>query len=422
MKQFFIIILTLFSFEINYSQKPSYIKKLFIDAEYFVLFNEYNEALPLYLEIFGYQPDNMNIAYRIGECYINIPGDKLKAIIYLEKAAENVTMDYKTGIFTENKAPKEVLYYLGIAYRINNEIDKSIEYFEKYLKLLGPFDLDKKQNTNFQIQKCKYAIEMMKKPVKINEINLGGNINTSFSNVKPVFSAVDSSLFFISKLRFYDGVFWSKMENGNWSMAGNITPFLNVDGNVNTCSVSLDGKTIYLNKYDWDNYNIYISKFENRVWGDIEKFDKMVNTKYNETHASESSEGKTIFFVSDREGGIGGKDIYQITLDNEGNWKEPELLSSDINTPYDEETPFITPQGRLYFSSMGHENMGGFDIFYSDFINNNWTKPINLGYPVNTTDDDLHFAPINENTAYYSLIRKDGFGGFDIYKIEFFNK
>ena len=154
----------------------------------------------------------------------------------------------------------------------------------------------------------------------------------------------------------------------------------------------------------------------------MEKIKKPVNTNSNETHATLSHDGESLYFVSDRDGGKGGKDIYKAKLMKDSTWGKVQILSSKINTSKDEATPFITKDNTLYFSSKGHNTMGGYDIFYSkkDGSGNNWGKPENIGYPLNTTKDDKYFAPVNNGKyGYIQLLREEGYGEFDIYKITF---
>jgi len=420
MKKIPIIVILLYIIASCFSQKANYYKRVFIDAEYFLLYEEYREALPLYIEIYGVQQNNSNVACRIGECYLNIPSEKRKAIPFLEKASKDISDEYKIGYFSEKKAPPEAFYFLGIAYLIDNQIDRAIESFNKYKKYLAPYEKSKLDLANHQLKTCNNAKELINEPIEIEVTNLGKNINSSFANIKPVISANDSVILFTSQLRFYDAIFYSRWLAKKWIPASNITPYLGTDGDVQTCSLSPDGNLLFLSKYDWDNYNIYTSKRENYTWMDIEKFDKTINTNFNETHACITKDGNTIYFVSDREGGAGGKDIYKIKKDEEGLWSEAIILPDIINTKYDEETPIITEDGTLFFSSQGHYNMGGYDIFYAKKKGDTWETPKNIGYPLNTTDDDLNFMPINNGEAgYYSLFKREGFGSYDIYRIEF---
>jgi len=156
----------------------------------------------------------------------------------------------------------------------------------------------------------------------------------------------------------------------------------------------------------------------------LEKLNNNINSKANETHACITDNGKTLYFTSDREGGFGGFDIYKSELDANGGWGAPQNIGATINSYLDEVTPFISEDSNtLYFSSQGHYNIGGFDIFKSTLKGDSWTKPENLGYPFNTTDDDVFFFPLqNGKIAYYSKFKETGFGENDIYRIEIFEQ
>jgi hypothetical protein len=162
-------------------------------------------------------------------------------------------------------------------------------------------------------------------------------------------------------------------------------------------------------------------------WTAIKKLNDNINTKYWESHASVSYDGKTLYFTSNRKGGYGGLDIYSSTRAdvNQDNWEKPVNLGPDINTPFNEETPFISPDGKtLYFSSYGHFNMGGYDIFYSNLLENGkWSVPLNMGYPINTTDDDLFYVPVQDgNFAYVCrYYPEENYGKTDIYRVEIFS-
>ena len=152
---------------------------------------------------------------------------------------------------------------------------------------------------------------------------------------------------------------------------------------------------------DKSQNEIFVSVKEGSTWTNAKKLSKTINgKKTNETHACISKSGNTLYFTSDREGGYGGLDIYKISLDSKGNWGEAENLGPAINTEFDEETPFLTMDDKyLFFSSKGHNGIGGYDVFYIDLESKN--QVINLGYPVNTTGDDLFFVPDNSLTSGY---------------------
>ena len=182
---------------------------------------------------------------------------------------------------------------------------------------------------------------------------------------------------------------------------------LKVDQDLFPTSISKDGKTLYLySSADYDGI-IYTSKFENGTWSPLVKLNDNINTKYWESHATISHDDKKLYFTSNRKGTYGGLDIYVSKRDSTGDWGPAVNLGPVINTPYNEESPFLTSDDKtLFFSSRGHFNMGGYDIFYSTLLDNGeWSVPLNVGYPLNTTDDDVFFNPKNE--GYEGYIAKD---------------
>jgi hypothetical protein len=404
-------------------QTKSETKTLFTEAEMFVLFEEYQDALPLYLNLLKLYPGNNNIKYRIGQCYLNTPGEKVNAISYLEDAAKNINPKYKEGKFRESGAPYDALYYLANAYRINNQLDKAIITYELFRKNLNPAIYDT-TIIRLQLESCNNARRLMSIPVFVKEKNQGNMINERFSEFNPVISKDENTIFFSKGLQFYDAVFYSKKVNGTWSGPINMTPELGIDEDYYPSSVSDDGNELYL--YRTDNYdgNIYMSSFNNGKWSTVIKLNDNINTKYWESHASISHDGKKLYFTSNRKGGYGGLDIYASERDSTGNWGPALNLGPKINTPYNEDTPFLGKDDKtLFFSSRGHFNMGGYDIFYSTFLENGeWSVPLNIGYPINTTDDDLFFDPVNDGyEAYFSKYDSTGFGNQDIFKVEIFS-
>lgn len=406
----------------SHSQYKDALKDIFSDAEYYILFEDYNEALSLYLNLLKNGIDNAYIQHRIGECYLQIPGQKVKSIPYLEAACNNLSKTIKEGSFKETKAPYRAMFYLACAYQNNNQLEKAIDTFEKFKELVST---EKDYNIDYvfkQIESCEAARELFKNPDIIHEINVGAQINDEFSNIRPVVSSDEKSMVFLSKLKFYDAIFYSQKIGEQWTTPVNITPELNSDGDYYTCFLSHDGKTLILNKDDDFDNNIYMSRLNGERWSSPKKLNKHINTKYQETFASLSYDGKTIYFVSDRKGGYGGTDLYKSEFDEKTNdWGVAVNLGDKINTPFNEETPIICEDDEtFYFSSQGHYNMGGFDIFYTQNLkNNNWSDPINIGSPINTTDDNLFYYPIeNGKNAYISKFDENGFGQEDIMKLE----
>lgn len=397
------------------------LKEYFIDAEYFFAQESYIDALYDYLEIYnnGYK-DNANINYRIGVCYLNIPGQKDKSVNYLLESLKNVSPKYKESSLKQNYAPLDAYLYLGNAYRVNNLLSQAIESYNKYKEVAG----SKAESvfTDQQIQACNTAIRFMENPLKIRITNLGDSVNGESSNFKAVISGDGLTMAYMNELPFYNAVYISHYRDGLWTSPVNITPQIQSDGDQYVSSLSFDGTTLYLTREDAFNSDIYKSNFAGGKWSKSEPLaGQDINTKYWESHASISRDGKTLYFTSNRKGGFGEMDIYKTVLQDNNQWSQPVNLGNVINSGLNEDTPFITENDSvLYFSSQGHENMGGYDIFRSKLgAGNQWSAPENLKYPVNTTDDNLFYYPWhNARIIYASLIRPGGFGKEDICAIQ----
>jgi len=226
----------------------------------------------------------------------------------------------------------------------------------------------------------------------------------------------------MNELPFYRAVYMSYYNDGGWTAPINITPQIQSDGDQFVSSISYDGTRLYLTKEDAFNSDIYATDFKNGKWTkSVPVAGQNINTKYWESHASISRDGKTMYFTSNRKNGFGEMDIYKSILQPDGQWGMPVNLGLGINTPLNEDTPFITENdSMLYFSSQGHENMGGYDIFRCRLdASGHWSAAENVRYPINTTDDDLFYYPWhNARVVYASLIRPDGHGKEDIYAIQ----
>jgi len=426
MKKLLIILLPAFIIIPSLFAQQDKEKEIFLDGEYFMLHEEFQDALPYYLQLIDKYPDNANLNFRLGLCYLNIQGEKDKAISYFEKAINHLTNRYKEGDFREEAAPYDTYYYLASAYRINNETIKAKQTYEKYLNFLDPGDT---LNINFvkrQIESCNNAERLKQNKVYFDSYNLGQNINDAYANFNPEISQNGNTIVYMTSQKFYDAILYSKKVDGEWIVPVNLTPQIKSDGDIYGSSLSADGKTLYLTKNDNFNSDIYVSYFNDSIWSEAVKLNKNINTKYWESHASESPDGYALYFSSSRIKGYGGLDIYKSNKNPEtGEWNEPVNLGPVVNTHFNEDCPFLTKDGkRLYFSSQGHENLGGFDIFFTEKSDlNNWTKPVNIGYPINSTDDDIFFSPHNNGTgAYYSIFgNKDSYGGKDIYYLDIYS-
>ena len=425
MKRILLLTLTLFAFGFSktYSQARIENRNNFYEAESWILFESYKDALPIYTQLLKSYPTNNNFKYRIGQCYLNISGEKEKAISFLEDAVKNINPEYKEGNFKEKGAPFDALYYLANAYRINNQLDKALETYEKFKQNLDSKVYDTAV-VELQIQSCLNAKELMSRPLYVKMENLGELINESNAEFNPVVSDNNDVLVYSKSEAFYDAILYSTKQDGKWSGPLNMNEILQVDREYFPTSISKDGNTLYLySSLDYDGI-IYTSTFANGRWNPIVKLNDNINTKFWESHATVSHDDRKLYFTSNRKGSIGGLDIYVSKRDTSGDWGTPLNLGPVINTIYNEESPFLSKDDKtLFFSSRGHFNMGGYDVFYSTALDNGeWSVPLNMGYPINSTDDDVFFKPSGEGyEAYYAVDRPQGFGKEDIYHVEIFS-
>jgi len=410
------------------AQSSKELKEIFNRAEGHYLYEEYELANELYLLL--ETPDNLNINYKIGTCYLNIPDEKDKAIPYLEEAVKNASYDSKTTSFKEKRAPLDAYFYLARAYMINNDLEKGMNTFQTFSNLIKDKDakggMENSEFTDQQMLACKNAIQLEGAPVAMSKKLLAKDFSPGAMNENPAVSFDGNTLVYTEKRGLVNVILFSKRIRGRWQTPVEITSELNAGEDCSSCSLNLDGTELYL--YKTDNYdgNIYCSKYENNTWTPVVKLNKNINTKFYESHASISADGKRLYFTSNREE-VNGRDIYVSEKDASGDWGPAVNLGTTVNTPYNEDNPFITRNDSvLYFCSEGHSSMGGYDNYKSMRVGSEWGKPENLGFPVNTPDDDKFFQPSNNGrNAFYSMktdykkreIFYLGLGGLDVNQI-----
>lgn len=270
-----------------------------------------------------------------------------------------------------------------------------------------------------QIQACRNAIKYREMPVLFSKSTLGPGLNTGSINDNPAVSSDGNTLVFTERRGLSDVIMFSKKKGGSWQQPRQFLPSTDPGDDCSSCSLNNDGSVMFI--YKTDNYdgNIYTSEYTDGNWTPIRKLNENINTRFYESHASVSSDGKKLYFTSNRPGGFGGLDIYVSERDPAGDWGPAVNLGSTINTQYNEDTPFITlNDSSLFFSSEGHASMGGYDIYVAHKDGATWKAPVNLGFPLNTTDDDLFFHPFNNGkNGYYSMAT--GFKEKDIFYITF---
>jgi outer membrane protein OmpA-like peptidoglycan-associated protein/tetratricopeptide (TPR) repeat protein len=384
-------------------------------------------ALKHYLAANDFNPYSSVLNFKIGVCFLS-SNQKFKSKDYLEFA-------YKVN----PEVDENIKFYLAQAYQLHGNFDDAIQLYREFKDGIKEGDQAQRFFINKKISECRNGQKLKASPVRVWIDNLGDSINTPYPEFSPVISADNRVLFFTSRrpdskggkldqtgYHFEDVYVSTRSFGEEWTTAQNLGDPVNTESHDATVGLAPDGKSLLTYKgINSKNGDVLITKeMEDGTWEKPVSLGGNINTKYHESSASLSFDEKTLFFVSDQPGGFGQHDIYVSYWDEEkGEWGTAENLGATINTEYEEKGVFFHPDNRtLYFSSNGHNNIGGLDIFRTvyDAESGEWSKPENIGYPINTPDDDIYFVVTgNERYAYYSSYREDGFGEKDIYKITF---
>jgi hypothetical protein len=293
---------------------------------------------------------------------------------------------------------------------INNQLEKALNTFQTFKKLTAETeDKGGMKNTAFtdqQIKACEIAMTNQETPYVFSKKLVEKKFSQGSINENPAVSFDGNTMVYTERRGINNAILFSRKIRGIWQPPVEINSQLRSGQDCSSCSLNNDGTFLLLYKTDNFDGNIYSSEFRNNSWTPVRKLNKNINTKYYESHAAISPDSKNLYFTSNREGGRGGLDIYVSERDEAGDWGPAINLGDTINTVYNEDTPFITLNDSiLYFSSEGHSGMGGYDIFRSWRSNLTWDVPQNLGFPVNSTDDDRFFQPFNnDENGFYSIV------------------
>ena len=413
----------------NFKSNPSGFKnalKHLQQGDYYYMSKLYSKALDEYLVANEFNGKNADLNAKIGDCYLH-SSQKEKALSFLEKSYKlNPQID---GYY---------VFLLGKSYHIQNQFEDAIKYYEKAKKLKTKIVTDLLAMSTRKIEECHNGQELVKHPVNIKVEGVSGNINTEYQEYVPVINADQTEMFFTSRRPttvggeidpslgdyFEDIYYSSREEDGDWEKAVNLGLPVNSDRHDATVGLSVDGNKLFIYR---DNErgigNIYMTERKGKTWTEPQELPSPINSKNQETSACFDPTGKIIYFVSNRPGGEGGKDIYKAVMNDQGEWGDAENLGPIINTQYDEDAIFMHADGKtLYFSSKGHNTMGGYDIFKSTLEKGSWSKPENVGYPLNSPDDDVCIVvTANGETGYYTSDKIQGKGKRDIYSVIFYD-
>lgn len=388
---------------------------------------DYNSALRILRDLHIHNPQNASVAFKLGECHYLLKNYD-EAIEVIEKSIQlNVSEDsYKYII-------------LGNCYKQKNDLKGAINAYEQFFKHNLKKDKMMIEEATELLNQCRKAEELMANPVNVKIKNLGEAINSEYAEYNPSVSADGTTMIFTSRRpdtkgggvdpedgKYYEDIYVSLKDSitGKWGVAAPLPGTLNTEGHDANMSISPDGNQIfvYRNMGNRGSGEIFVSKkAKNGRWAAAKPVEGSVNTSYFESSACLSPNGKTLYFVSERQGGQGNGDIWKSERIGKNEWGKPVNLGKLINDENDQIGVFIHPDGKtLYFSSDGHNSIGGYDIFKSEMDEKgNWTNPVNLGYPINTIKDERFFVLTTDGlTAYYTSNREDSFGDLDIYEID----
>ncbi|MBK5279837.1 MAG: PD40 domain-containing protein, partial [Bacteroidia bacterium] len=388
-----------------------------------------DDARDLMITAANFDTTNIKANFDAGHYHLETIGKELAAKYFLRIARQNPGYRF------------DLDFWIGKSYHYGLDFDNAIKHYTQYRDNLiaqpnyagqdkvGLIEVERK------IEECKNGKEFVANPKNFSIVNMGREINSEFEDYAPVLNENEDEIVFTTRRRDgnlnenvyddnkpFEDVFYSTKANGKWSRAKNIGSPINTKFNNSNAALSADGMTLYLYN-DEGNGDIYMSKkLANGTWGVPSPVPGIINSPYREESLTVSEDGNTIYFSSDRPGGLGGSDIYMSIKDATGQWATLKNLGPVINTELDDDDPFIDYDGKtLYFSSKGRKGMGGYDIFKTSLLDlekNEWSEPENLGYPINTPDDDIQYVSTKDGQrAYYASVHEDGMGYEDIYMI-----
>jgi len=384
-------------------------------GDHYLNINNYSKAIRYYKEALKYKPGNAEATYGLGLSYLfDFKNDE---------ALKELTLVWQLNPDIGNN----IEYYLGLAHQYDYNFEEAIKYY----RLFGEKKNRNRYEADLQIEECLIADSLYKNPRSVVVENLGQLVNSRYHDYTPALMADGKTLYFTSNRAgstgglklddgtFYEDIYSSSLQNGQWSKPQKLDR--NINGNYHDAiaSVSPDGKTLFVYSEE-GNGDIYFSNLQDSTWTYPQPLSNKINSIFWETSVSITADGQTLYFTSDRPGGYGGLDIYKITKGEDGEWGTAQNLGPTVNTGASEDAPMIHPDGHtLYFSSSGHDGMGGYDIYYSKQEGDEFQAPVNLGYPINTVYDDNYFVISGDlKHAYYASRKPGGSGMVDIYHVD----
>lgn len=385
------------------------LEKLSAKGDAYFKDQKFTKALEFYEQAYEIDSKNANVNFKIGQCYLaTFP--KSKSLKYLRQAIEGSA-----------KPSKEMCLAYAMSLHINHQFDKAIEYYKK----ADPGNTNARETSKY-IKECEFGKKYVASPQDFKITNLGERINTPQAEYLPRITADMMTMYFTSRRTGstgnkldvdgspFEDVYRCKNKGGAWDQPELLSKPINSDIHDACVGISEDGQTVFVYKGS-NGGDIYEAELKGDKWSDLKPVS--INSEFFESSPSLSPDERKIFFVKKTTNG--SKDIYTCSRGVHGAWSKPVKISDNINTVYDEESPYMHPDGKtLYFSSKGHSSMGGYDIFKSTYTAGSWSIPENLGYPLNSTLDDVYFVlTADGKIGFYSSEKETGFGKQDLYSV-----
>ena len=389
---------------------PKKAQKYFNAANYDIGLNQYETAKEKLLLAIKAYPDYLQARLFLADIYYQADS--------YEEAMEQYQWVRSTG-----SHPARVELFMARSEFQLQHFDRTVELIDEYL-LNQKISKNARLNAELLKSNAIFSKKAYANALEFHPTNLGGSVNSSDHEYMPSLNADETTVIFTRLIRQQEDLYITGVDEGIWRQAVPIDEGpINTGHNEGAHCISADGKTLLFTicneQTTWGSCDLYISKKGKKDWSPPKNIGAPLSSVSWDSQPSLSADGQSIYFVSNRKGGYGGFDIFVSHFNGES-WGTPINLGPDINTAYDEQTPFLHFDGQtLYFSSNGHPGMGKQDIFFSRNINGEWTTPINLGYPINTAalESGLNIS-LDGRKAYYAAERIDGFGGLDLYEFE----
>lgn len=390
---------------------------------------DYVAALNVFREVEKNNSDNGSVNFYLGYCYF-----------YLKQMA-NASSNLEKAVNASNIIPESFLY-LGRVYQAEQKFDLAISKLETYVSQpkADKFELEE---ARIVLSQCRNAKQFMAAPLDVQVINLGADVNSKWDDKNPCITADGARLVFTTRRpettnspvdvegdnKYFEDIYLAQRDSAtqNFGKAMPVSSNINVKGHDAVTGITADGKQIfiYYNTATGNGRggNLFVSKVADSKWKTPEDLGKPINSSYWEGGVCLSPDGKKYFFTSERKGGFGLSDIWMVEKKGKNEWGKPENLGPEINSANDEGGVFLAPDGKtLFFCSNGPSSMGGYDVFRTHYENGKWSKPENLGFPVNTPAHEGQMTiSADARYAYISSNREGGLGESDLYKVDLRN-